>query len=134
MPQEELPKLFTRFYRGDPSRTNPQEGSGLGLAIAKHIVNYHGGTITARSNEGLEINHYEAAIFSDGKSGLAAALNGDFDLILLDLMLPGADGFEICRTVRSRKDIPILMVTAKKEDIDKIQLADAPQNFGIKSP
>jgi len=55
VPQEELPKLFTRFYRGDPSRTNPQEGSGLGLAIAKHIVNYHDGTITACSNGGIEI-------------------------------------------------------------------------------
>lgn len=69
----------------------------------------------------LEINHFETAIYPDGKSGLAAALNEDFDLILLDLMLPGADGFEICRTVRSQKDIPILMVTAKKEDIDKIR-------------
>lgn len=49
------------------------------------------------------------------------ALNEDFDLILLDLMLPGIDGFEICRAIRSQKDIPILMVTAKKEDIDKIR-------------
>jgi DNA-binding response OmpR family regulator len=69
----------------------------------------------------LEINHFETAICTDGKSGLSKALSGDFDLILLDLMLPGADGFEICRTVRSQKDIPILMVTAKKEDIDKIR-------------
>ena len=69
----------------------------------------------------LEINHFEAVICTDGKSGLSAALNEDFDLILLDLMLPGVDGFEICRTVRSQKDIPILMVTAKKEDIDKIR-------------
>jgi signal transduction histidine kinase len=55
VPQGELPKLFTRFYRGDPSRTNPQEGSGLGLAIAKHIVNSHEGSITARNHAGLEI-------------------------------------------------------------------------------
>lgn len=69
----------------------------------------------------LEINHFETVICTDGKNGLATALNEDFDLILLDLMLPGADGFEICRAVRSQKDIPILMVTAKKEDIDKIR-------------
>ncbi|HVI42155.1 MAG TPA: response regulator transcription factor [Anaerovoracaceae bacterium] len=69
----------------------------------------------------LEINHFEAAISMDGKSGLSMALTEEFDLILLDLMLPGIDGFEICRTIRSQKDIPILMVTAKKEDIDKIR-------------
>jgi DNA-binding response OmpR family regulator len=69
----------------------------------------------------LEINHFETVISPDGKSGLTTALNEDFDLILLDLMLPGVDGFEVCRTVRSEKDIPILMVTARKEDIDKIR-------------
>ncbi len=69
----------------------------------------------------LEINHFETAIYTDGKSGLSVALAEDFDLILLDLMLPGMDGFEVCRTIRDQKDIPILMVTAKKEDIDKIR-------------
>ncbi|HVI42154.1 MAG TPA: HAMP domain-containing sensor histidine kinase, partial [Anaerovoracaceae bacterium] len=52
---DDLSKLFTRFYRGDPSRTNPHEGSGLGLAIAKHIVTAHEGAITARNHHGLEI-------------------------------------------------------------------------------
>jgi signal transduction histidine kinase len=52
---DDLSKLFTRFYRGDPSRSSSQEGSGLGLAIAKHIVNAHDGTIEARNNSGLEI-------------------------------------------------------------------------------
>ena len=45
----------------------------------------------------------------------------DFDLLILDLMLPEVDGFEICREVREKKDIPIIMVSAKKDDIDKIR-------------
>jgi Response regulators consisting of a CheY-like receiver domain and a winged-helix DNA-binding domain len=69
----------------------------------------------------LEINNYETMIAPDGNSGLSAALTKEFDLVLLDLMLPGMDGFEVCRKIRSQKDIPILMVTAKKEDIDKIR-------------
>ena len=56
-----------------------------------------------------------------GDDGLRAALNGDFDLIILDLMLPGMDGFEVCKTIREEKNIPIIMVSAKKDDIDKIR-------------
>ncbi len=56
-----------------------------------------------------------------GDSGLQTALNKDFDLIILDLMLPGVDGFEVCRKIRESKDVPILMVSAKKDDIDKIR-------------
>ena len=69
----------------------------------------------------LEISNFEVVIAVDGKSGLAIALLEDFDLILLDLMLPEINGFEVCRQIRSQKDIPILIVTAKKEDIDKIR-------------
>lgn len=69
----------------------------------------------------LEISNFETVIAVDGKKGLETALAEDFDLVLLDLMLPGMDGFEVCRKIRSQKDIPILMVTAKKEDIDKIR-------------
>ena len=54
-------------------------------------------------------------------AGLATALAEDFDLIILDLMLPGIDGFEICKRIREEKDVPILMVSAKKDDIDKIR-------------
>ena len=53
--------------------------------------------------------------------GLQKALEEDFDLLILDLMLPGVDGFEICRRVRDEKDVPIIMVSAKKDDIDKIR-------------
>jgi DNA-binding response OmpR family regulator len=69
----------------------------------------------------LEISSFKVRIESDGESGLAAALTEDFDLILLDLMLPKIDGFEVCRQLRAQKDVPILMVTARKEDIDKIR-------------
>lgn len=69
----------------------------------------------------LAINGCEAAIETDGVAGLNTALGGGFDLILLDVMLPKLDGFSVCRKLREKLDIPILMVTAKKEDIDKIR-------------
>lgn len=69
----------------------------------------------------LELSGFEVVIKSDGISGRNEALTGDYDLILLDVMLPGIDGFEILKDVRESKDTPILMVTAKKEDIDKIR-------------
>lgn len=69
----------------------------------------------------LEINGYEATIINEGTAGAEAAVSGSYDLILLDLMLPGMDGFEICRQIRGIVDIPILMVTARTEDIDKIR-------------
>ncbi|MEW9702159.1 response regulator transcription factor [Paenibacillus sp. SI8] len=69
----------------------------------------------------LEISGYEVDIENSGDKGLQRAMNTEYDLIVLDLMLPKVDGFEICRRIRSEKDIPILMVSAKKEDIDKIR-------------
>ncbi|MFR9307776.1 MAG: response regulator transcription factor [Lachnospiraceae bacterium] len=69
----------------------------------------------------LEINRFETSICEDGASGLLEALVGSYDLILLDLMLPGMDGFEICRMVREKKNTPIIIVSAKREDIDKIR-------------
>ncbi len=68
----------------------------------------------------LEIENYEVTICQDGQEGLRLALNNDFDLLLLDVMLPGISGFTICREIRKEKDIAIIMVTAKKEDLDKI--------------
>ncbi|MBU8917205.1 response regulator transcription factor [Bacillus sp. FJAT-29953] len=69
----------------------------------------------------LEIEGFSVEIAFTGDAGLKKALAEDFDLVLLDLMLPGVDGFQICKTIRTEKDIPILMVSAKKEDIDKIR-------------
>ena len=69
----------------------------------------------------LELSDFEVEIEGRGESGLARALNEDFDIILLDLMLPDLNGFEICKKIREEKDIPILMISAKKDDIDKIR-------------
>ena len=69
----------------------------------------------------LELSGFEVEIENEGESGLKRALNEDFDLFILDLMLPGVDGFEICRKIREKKNTPIIMVSAKKDDIDKIR-------------
>ncbi len=69
----------------------------------------------------LELSGFEVEIEHSGKEGLKRALEEDIDLIILDLMLPEIDGFEICREVREKKNIPIIMVSAKKDDIDKIR-------------
>lgn len=69
----------------------------------------------------LELSDFEVEIENDGVAGLQRALSEEFDLFILDLMLPGIDGFEICREIREKKNTPILMVSAKKDDIDKIR-------------
>jgi DNA-binding response OmpR family regulator len=69
----------------------------------------------------LELSGFEVEIETDGTVGLKRALSEDFDLYILDLMLPGIDGFEICKQIRDEKNTPILMVSAKKDDIDKIR-------------
>ena len=69
----------------------------------------------------LELSGFDVEMQHTGDAGLKAALNEDFNLIILDLMLPNVDGFEICKKVREKKNTPIIMVSAKKEDIDKIR-------------
>lgn len=69
----------------------------------------------------LELSGFEVQIENDGNVGLERALRENFDLFILDLMLPNVDGFEICARIRKEKNTPILMVSAKKEDIDKIR-------------
>ena len=69
----------------------------------------------------LELSGFEVEIENDGTKGLERALHEEFDLFILDLMLPGVDGFEICKKIREIKNTPILMVSAKKDDIDKIR-------------
>ena len=69
----------------------------------------------------LELSGFEVEITNNGKDGLTQALKGDFSLVILDLMLPEIDGFEVCKRIREERNIPIIMVSAKKDDIDKIR-------------
>ena len=69
----------------------------------------------------LEMNGFNITVCNDGLSGAETAVSEDFDLVILDLMLPEIDGYEVCRQIREVKDIPIIMVSAKKEDLDKIK-------------
>ena len=69
----------------------------------------------------LELSGFQVEIEDRGDTGLTRALKEEFNLIILDLMLPGMDGFEICKQIREEKNIPVIMVSAKKDDIDKIR-------------
>lgn len=89
--------------------------------MGKILIIEDDAAIAAIERDYLVIDHFEVEIAPDGKIGMEKALQGGFDLILLDLMLPGMDGFTVCRELREALDIPILMVTARREDIDKIR-------------
>ena len=69
----------------------------------------------------LELSGFEVEVETKGDTGLERALGDEFNIIILDLMLPNVDGFAICKRIREVKNIPIIMVSAKKEDIDKIR-------------
>ncbi|WP_139996250.1 response regulator transcription factor [Paenibacillus paridis] len=69
----------------------------------------------------FELHGYAADICVTGTEGLRAAMEGQYDLVVLDLQLPGMDGYELCRRIRAEKEVPILIVSAKKEEIDKIR-------------
>lgn len=69
----------------------------------------------------LEIAKFEVLHATNGKEGIETALKEDVDLVLLDIMLPDMDGFEVCKCIRGSKDVPILFVSAKKDDVDKIR-------------
>ena len=89
--------------------------------MAKILIIEDDEDIAAIERDYLELSGYQVSVCTDGASGLSAALEQPFDLLLLDLMLPEVDGFTICRKVREVKDIPILMVTALGKDVDKIR-------------
>lgn len=69
----------------------------------------------------LTTNGYECDLADRGDIGLSMALNNQYDLIVLDLMLPGKDGFEVLRAIREEKEVPVIIISAKTEDIDKIR-------------
>ncbi len=89
--------------------------------MTKILIVEDDAAIAAIERDYLIINGFEVDIAEDGRSGLNRGCTGAYDLILLDLMLPEMDGFEVCRKLRERTNIPILMVTARREDIDKIR-------------
>ena len=89
--------------------------------MAKILIIEDDADIAAIERDYLELSGYEVFVCADGTAGLRTALSEQYDLLLLDLMLPGTDGFTICRAVREKKDIPILMVTALGKDVDKIR-------------
>ena len=79
------------------------------------------GDIAEIERDYLELGGFAVTVCTDGERGLEAAKSGGYDLVLLDLMLPGKDGFTVCRELRAVSDVPILMVTARREDVDKIR-------------
>ena len=89
--------------------------------MSKVLIAEDESAIAELERDYLELSGFEVEVANDGKEGLGKALSDQFDLIILDLMLPGIDGFEICRQVRAEKNTPIIMVSAKKDDIDKIR-------------
>lgn len=89
--------------------------------MAKILIIEDETAIAELERDYLELSGYEVTIAEDGVKGKNAALQEAYDLVILDLMLPGSDGFEICKAIREAKDIPILMVSAKKDEVDKIR-------------
>ena len=78
-------------------------------------------TIAELEKDYLELSGFQVEIETNGGVGLKKVLEEDCNMVILDLMLPGMDGFEVCRQIREHKNLPILMVSAKKDDIDKIR-------------
>ena len=93
---------------------------GLGY-MSKILIIEDEEAIADLEKDYLELSDFEVTIENTGDEGLKTAMEGDFDLVILDLMLPGIDGFEVCKKIREDKNIPIIMVSAKKDDIDKIR-------------
>jgi DNA-binding response OmpR family regulator len=91
------------------------------MAREKILIIEDDTAIAEAERDFLEMNGFTAHIEHDGGKGLTEALSGSYDLVLLDLMLPGINGLEICRRIREKLDVPILMISARTEDSDKVR-------------
>lgn len=78
-------------------------------------------TMAELEKDYLELSDFIVDVETDGEIGAKKALEEDYDMLILDLLLPGVDGFDICKRVREKKDMPIIMVSSKNDDIDKIR-------------
>ena len=78
-------------------------------------------SIVELENDYLTMSGFECDIATDGNSGLEKARNGDYALIIVDIMLPGRDGFSICKEIRAESDVPIIFLSAKSDEIDKVR-------------
>lgn len=93
----------------------------MGTDMEKILIIEDDFAIAELEKDYLELSDFLIQIENDGASGAKRALGEDFDLVILDLMLPEKDGFEVCKQIREKKDIPIIIVSARKDDIDKIR-------------
>lgn len=89
--------------------------------MAKILIIEDEMSIAELERDYLELAGYSVAICEEGIKGKEMALEDEYNLVILDLMLPGCDGFEICKAIRAEKNIPILMVSARKDEVDKIR-------------
>ena len=89
--------------------------------MAKILIVEDDEEIALLERDYLEVSGYEVEVKQDGIGVVSMVVEGDYDLLILDLMLPGMSGYDICREIREKKELPILMVTAKTETIDKIR-------------
>ena len=78
-------------------------------------------SIAELENDYLTMSGFECDIATDGNSGLEKARSGDYALIIVDIMLPGRDGFSICKEIRAESDVPIIFLSAKSDEIDKVR-------------
>ena len=89
--------------------------------MAKLLLAEDDQAISMLERDYLEMEGYEITAVDNGQAAITEALKGEYDLILLDLMLPGCNGYDVCRLIRDKIDIPILMVTTRTESVDKVR-------------
>ena len=109
-----------RKIAGDTQQYNIIPITG-GTYMSKILIVEDEESIAELEKDYLELSGFEVEIENDGEAGLKRAISEEFDLFILDLMLPGVDGFEICKKIRETKNTPVIMISAKKDDIDKIR-------------